>query len=116
MLESIGSGMNLEDRINQAIKIKAEEDFERFYITVDMFPGFDEVVPIQEWVWPSGAACGEAKGSQPFFLFRGAYVLVNQMIESADLAECLTSPCSYIRECRKWQEAKKDTDARAGDQ
>lgn len=34
-------------------------------------------------------------------------VQVMNLIKKADGAECLTSSCKYIRECKKWQLRKK---------
>ena len=31
-----------------------------------------------------------------------ALLIIDEMIENADLSECLTSPSEYIRECKKW--------------
>lgn len=100
--------MNLENRINRLLEKESLKAFDSFRETrviiintkdgiMGELKGFDDFTPIEEWEWPSDLALESWVGHRS----------VNELIESADLAECLISPANYVRKYREWYESRR---------
>ena len=91
--------MSLEERINKVIVENATKAF--FYASgLYMHQSELSPIPIEEWRWFMRVGA-----TYPVVKFHESCTLVHRMIEDADLTECLTSPCEYIREYRRWYES-----------